>query len=238
VTRAQKTAAKKTTTPAAAPAKKTTAKRTTPAKPRTPRTRKTTAPALSLVTPPKPATDDGATVIDLRYPLKPRRKLFVGPMGPSEQAAIRAALDSARLRLPVPVRSWNGSQAQLADGTLLIHNPGPDRTFTAHIACRRGAIHGYPITNDTELRTARALTHACERRHTANTPAPDNDDIEHDWHKALDHGIRHTSRLAEGIATARKATTDTQPMSLDEIGTHIAEQLADAEEPKEHPAHG
>jgi hypothetical protein len=234
MTRAQKTAAKKTA-PASTPAKKTTAKRT-PAKPRTPRTRKTTTPALSLIQPPtKPPTDDRATVIDLRYPLKPRRKLFVGPMGPSEQAAIRAALDSARLRLPVPVRSWNGSQAQLADGTILIHNPGPDRRFTAHIACRRGAIHGYPITNEADLRAARAVTHACERRHSANTPAPDSDDIEHDWHKALDHGIRHTSRLAEGVATARKANADTQPMSLDEIGAHIAEQLADTETAKEHP---
>ncbi|MER6249430.1 hypothetical protein [Streptomyces griseorubiginosus] len=234
MTRASKTAAKKTTAPASAPAKKTTAKRT-PAKPRTPRTRKTTA-ALSLVKPPtKPATDDQATVVDLRYPLNPRRRLFVGPMGPNEQAAIRAALDSARLRLPIPVRTWNGSQAQLTDGTLLIHNPGPDRTFTAHIACRRGAIHGWPITSERDLRAARAITHACERRHSANTPAPDNNDIEHDWHKAISHGIRPTSRLAEGLATARKSTADTQPLSLDEIGAHIAEQLADADVPKEHP---
>jgi hypothetical protein len=156
---------------AATPAKKTAAKKTAARAPRARTPRKTTAaaPALSLVkdsapngtAPPKPTT----TLVDLRHPLPVRRRLFVGPMGATEQAAVRAALAAASARLPIPVRTWNGSTAQLADGTLLIHNPGPDRLFTAHIACRHGAIHGTPISSLRDLGEARALTHACERPH-------------------------------------------------------------------------
>lgn len=220
-----------------APAKKTTAKRTPP-KPRAPRTRtprKTTAPALSLVKdqPPQDQPEPAATIVDFRHPLKVRRRLFVGPMGPGEQAAIRAALDSARLQLPIPVRTWNGSQAQLADGTLLIHNPGPDRVFTAHIACRRGAIHGYPITSHQDLKAARAITHACERRHTANTPGDDG--LEYDWHKAAGHGAQPTNRLSDGLKAAKKAAADTQPLSKQDIADGLAARAADTETPKGHP---
>src|SRR4051812_15330070 len=153
------------------PAQRDTAKKTAAAKKTTPRTpRKTAAkktqPRLSLVKP----TDDRGTVVDLRYPLKARRRLFVGPMGTTEQAAIRAALDSARIALPVPVSSWNGSTANLTDGLVLTHNPGPDRYFTAHIACPHGAIHGWPISSHADLRQARAITRACGSRHTANMP--------------------------------------------------------------------
>jgi hypothetical protein len=51
----------------------------------------------------------------------------------------------------------------------------------------------------------------------------------------MGHGVRPTSRLGEGVSKARKTTADTQPLSLDEIGAHIAEQLADIDAPKEHP---
>lgn len=229
--------AKKAATEPSAPkqAKKTTAAKRT-ASPRKRAPRKTTT-ALTLVNPNETTTtaeqEPATTQADTRTRLTVRRRLFVGPMGASEQAAVRAALASAALRLPVPVRSWNGSTAQLTDGTLLIHNPGPDRVFTAHVACRRGAIHGWPITTHDDLREARALTHACERRHTANTPGDNG--IELDWHKALQHGIQPTTRLAEGLKTAKKSTADTQSMSLNEIGAHIAEQLADKDTAKEHP---
>lgn len=221
--------ATKTTPP---PAKKATAKKAT-ARKRAPR--KTIA--LTLVNPgdatPEPDTATQANVRPNPFGNLKRRRLFVGPMGPNEQAAIRAALASAALRLPVPVRTWNGSQAQLADGTLLIHNPGYDRAFTAHIACRTGAIHGYPITHADDLKTARALTKACERRHTDKTPGDDG--IELDWHKAIARGIQHTTRLADGLTTAKKAVADTQPLSTDAIAAHIAEQLAHTEDAKEHP---
>lgn len=222
-TRARKAAAN-------TPAKNTTTKKATTRAPRK-RTAKKTTPALTLVQP--TGKDTGtATQVDTRPRLAVRRRPFVGPMGPNEQAAIRAALDSAALRLPVPVRTWNGSTANLTDGTLLIHNPSPDRVFTAHIACRRGSIHGYPITSADDLKTARAVTRACERRHTDNTPADDGAEL--NWHKALGHGIQPTSRLGEGLQAVKKTVADTQPLSTDEIAAHIAEQLA-ADQPKEHP---
>jgi hypothetical protein len=189
-------------------------------------------PALSLVTN-TPDTDDRSTVVDLRPPVPVRRKLFVGPMGPNEQAAIRAALAAAALGLPVPVRAWTGSQAQLADGLLLIHNPGPDRMFTAQIACRHGAIHGWPISTAQQLREARALTHACERRHAA--PTTHDDGITCDYEKAIQHGIRPTNRLAEGIKTIRKARTTTQSLHLNQITDGLKTQAADTEPAKEHP---
>lgn len=222
-------AAKKT---ASAPAKKTAAKKAAaaPARRRTP----CNTTGLSLVGNPTTTPEPGPTLVDLRHPLQ-RRRTIVGPITPSEHAAVRAALDTARLRLPIPVRTWNGSAANLTDGTLLIHNPGPDRTFTAHIACPRGAIHGYPITSADDLKTARAITRICERRHTANTPS-NNDDLEYDWHKAISNGTQ-TNRLTEGIKTARTANADTQPLSKQDIAAGLAARATDtaSDAPKEHP---
>lgn len=230
---APRTRTTKTSQPTEKPAKKTAAKR--PARKRAPR--KTTTPALSLVKPKNTTPDTDTTQVDPRPRLTVRRRLFVGPMGAHEQAAVRAALAAAHLALPVPVRAWNGSTAHLGDGTILIHNPGPDRTFTAHIACRHGAIHGWPITSATDLREARGLTKACERRHSTNTPADDGAEL--DWDKAVHHGIKPTSRLGEGLKAAKKATADTQPLSQQEIAEGLAqraaETAADTEEPKEHP---
>ena len=176
----------------------------------------------------------GPTLVALHPPVNVRPRHFVGPRGAQEQAAVRAALASAHLRLPISVRAWNGSTAQLADGTLLIHNPSPDRAFTAHIACRHGAIHGWPITSLADLREARGLTHACERRHTANTPSDDG--IELDWDKAITHGIKPTSRLGEGLTTAKKSAADTQPLSQQDIAEGLtARTAADTDQPKEHP---
>jgi hypothetical protein len=211
------------------PAKKTAAKKTA----RSPRkTAKAAPPSLALVKT-DPTPDD--TVVDTRTPLTARRRLFVGPMGASEQAAVRAALAAAHNRLPIPVRAWNGSTANLTDGTLLIHNPGDDRTFTAHIACRHGAVHGWPITTHQDLREARALTHACERRHATNTTGDNG--IEYDWTKAVQHGIQPTTRLGEGLKTAKKATADTQSLNTDDIAAGLAARAIDTEQPKEHPNH-
>ncbi|MEW2187708.1 hypothetical protein AB0900_30955 [Streptomyces cellulosae] len=220
-TTARKTAAKKTTT------RKTAQARTTPAKKTQPRLSlvKPTPeqPRLSLVKNPTPTR-----TTDL--PLRPRP--IVGPLGINEQAAVRAALAAAATRLPVPVRTWNGSTAQLADGVLLIHNPGPDRTFTAHVACRHGAIHGYPIRNLHDLREARALTHACGTNHT----------VDGDWDQAITHGVRpmtapavKVSRLADALTTAKKATADTQPMNTAQIAAGLAARQNTDNTAKEHP---
>lgn len=223
---------------APAPTKKATAarktpaaKRATPAKPRTPRprTRKATGPALSLVK--ENTTADKATVVDLRHPLKTRRRLFAGPWGPTEQAAIRAALDSARLRLPVPVSTWNGSTAQLADGTLLIHNPGPDRYFTAHIACPHGAIHGWPITTYRDLAVARGQAAECDTTHAEPSQDPDGIETELDWHTAITRGVAPVAQpkpsavfqLREGVRRAEAAKADTQPLQQERA---LADTLA------------
>ncbi|MDX3532546.1 hypothetical protein P1P75_40680, partial [Streptomyces sp. ID05-39B] len=179
--------------------------------------------------------------VDLRHPLTARRRLFTGPMGVNEQAAIRAALDAAASRLPIPVRAWNGSTTTLTDGTHITHNPGPDRRFTAQIACRHGAIHGWPITTYTDLREARALTHACERPHTP--PTTDTDGTPLNWDKAITRGIHHAPapkppavlQLREGVRRANAATAETQPLSKDDITAGLAARAADTETPKEHP---
>jgi len=210
----------------------------------TTRTRKSTTPAKQTAA--KKTTKKAAptkttrpgTVVNLYKPPPVRRKLFVGPMGVNEQAAIRAALAAASLLLPIPVRTWNGSQAHLADGTLLIHNPSDDRTFTAHIACRHGAIHGYPITSHTDLREARALTHACERPHTTK------DGAGLDWDNAINHGVTPTRtpktgvvvQLREGVRRTHALHDDTEPLPLTDITAGLAERAtADTDQAKEHP---
>jgi hypothetical protein len=114
---------KKTTEPTTpTPAKKTTAKRT-PAKPRTPRTRKTTTPVLSLVKEqPTVQPQPTVTLVDLRKPLKRRRRNFTGPHTPAQLTEARACLASAMAGLPIPHILWltqiNGhAAARLADGT-------------------------------------------------------------------------------------------------------------------------
>ncbi|MFD9443467.1 hypothetical protein [Streptomyces sp. NPDC060001] len=224
----------KTTDDKPAPAKKPAAKRTPakPGKPRQPAPGKPTKPAPSASVP-KDQPADTSTVVDTREPLTVRRRVFVGPHKPTELASIRAALASASLRLPVPVMAWNGSNAQLADGVLLTHNPGPDRLFTAHVACRHGSIHGWAITSLHDLAVARSITSSCGRKHAANTPGDDG--IEFDWNKALVHGIRPTTRLAEGLITAKKAAADTQSLNRDDIAAGLEARTAEAETPKEHP---
>lgn len=238
-TRAQKTTAKKTATTTPKPEKKAAAKRTTAA--RTPRKRaprRTPVPALTLVKPTDTATDN-ATVVNPMPKLAVRRRLFVGPMGPSEQAAIRAALDCARTGLPIPVSSWNGSTANLADGLILTHNPGPDRTFTAQVACRHGAIHGYPIRTLADFREARGLTRACETPYAEHTHADDGTDL--DWDRAITKGVGPVAQpktpavfqLREGVRRANASAGETQPMPAKDIADGLAARAA--ETGKEHP---
>lgn len=233
------------TTPA--PAKKATpAKRTTaaPARPARKRTaaRKTTAPdgpALSLVKE-KPAP--AATVVDLRDPFPVRRRHFVGEHTRAQIIEARAALASATARLPIPSILWlaqidGRAAARLADGTHLIHTHERAPEFTAILRCPTGGLHTELVTNERDLRAARTITATCARRHDDTDPGAGG----YDWHKAATLGVQklipaRLSPLNVGLQAAKKATADTQPLSLDEIGAHIAQQLAaDTDETKEHP---
>ncbi|MFD7995572.1 hypothetical protein [Streptomyces mexicanus] len=208
---ATRTARKQTTV---STAKRTTEKKTTGRK-----------PAKKAL--PKAAPVNSATVVDLRRPLPVRRRIFVGPMGATEQAAIRAALAAAAARLPVPVRAWTGPTAHLTDGTVLTHTPAHATTdqppaFHAAIRCPHGAIHAYTIHTAQELERARLLASECDQpvdiAPKAPTPNP---------------AVR---ALGDALTRARSATADTQAMSADEIAAVVAAGTpADTETPKEHP---
>jgi hypothetical protein len=200
-TRTRKTTPAKKATTAQAPAKKAT-----------PPARKA---AAKKALPAKPEQVNTKTVVDIRPPLPVRRRVFVGPMGVVEQAAIRAALASAKAGLPVPVRTWTGPTARLADGTVLTHTPphaGTDQqpTFHAAIRCPHGAVHAYTIHTAFELDRARILTAHCGQR-TDQPPA-------------LPTPNPSVRALGDQLAHAHSATADTQP-----IPTLTEDQ------PKEHP---
>lgn len=211
------TTAKKTPSP------RSTAKKATAAKAPAKRTAKK---AASPVTKPakkalaKTAPVNRATVVDLRRPLPVRRKVFVGPMGVQEQAAIRAALAAASAGLPVPVRSWNGPTAHVAYDTVLTHTPAhatteQQPTFHATIRCPHGAIHPYTIHTALELHRARLLTAQCDQRTDAAPEEP--------------HPNPAVRALGDALTRAKTATADTQPLPA--VDAH----LADNDQPKEHP---
>ncbi|MFE1451931.1 hypothetical protein [Streptomyces olivaceoviridis] len=162
-----------------------------------------------------------ATTVDLRRPLPTRRRVFVGPMGAVEQAAIRAALASAKAALPVPVSAWYGPTAHLADGTVLTHTPphattDQTPTFHAAIRCPHGAIHAYTIHTAHELHRARALTAACtQRTDIAPTPPAPNPKVR---------------ALGDALTRAKTAAADTQPIP---VITPVVP--ADHDQAKEHP---
>ena len=233
------------TTPAPAPVKKTAAKkapakRTTATKPRTPRARAPRkATALSLVKEThEKATEATGTVVDLRYPLKPRRKLFVGPMDAHEQAGARAALASAMARLPIPVAAWNGPTARLTDGTRITHTDtrlpahnlanGQPPTFTAHIPCPHGGIHQHTVHTTLDLAEARAVTRIC------NTP---HGGINAD--QAIRDGVTHTpdTQPVLILQDAIPRVADTQPLSTQTIADGLTARAADNDTPREHPGH-
>lgn len=218
---ARTNSARKTT-----PAKKTAAK--TPAK-------KTASPARKPAAKkalPKTAPVNTDTVVDFRRPLPVRRKVFVGPMGVTEQAAIRAALAAAAARLPVPVSAWTGPRAELADGTVLTHTPPhatTDRqpTFVATIRCPHGAVHAHTIHTAQELHRARLITAQCDQQ----TTSPEHG-------QAIARGVQRNAIPPQPLARlqiARKATADTQPLTEAEIAAGLAARAADTETPKEHP---
>lgn len=155
---------------------KQTAKKTTH------RPRKTTTK-----TRPTNAPVNTATIVDLRKPLPVRRRVFVGPMGAQEQAAIRAALASAAAQLPIPVRTWNGPTAHLTDGTVITHTPA----------------HAYTIHTAQELHRARQITALCNQTtDTAPTTPQPNPAVR---------------ALGDALTRAKTAAADTQPLTLADI---------------------
>lgn len=220
----------------ATPAKKTTAKKATAKPPAKPTTRRN-APAAK-------ARERGVQV-DLRKPLPTRPRPVVGPLGATEQAAVRAALASAMLRLPIPVTAWHGPTAQLQDGTRITHTdvkppafntPTDPPQFTAHVPCPYGAIHEHLVYSAADLTEARAVTRTCTTAHGTA-----------DQHHALIHGVRpHPEpktpvvlQLREGIHRANSAAAETQPLSTSRIAVGLEARTAAAadEEPKEDPTH-
>ncbi|MFG2276735.1 hypothetical protein ACGFNY_44130 [Streptomyces chartreusis] len=226
-----------TKTAQAKPATKATGRKPAASAAATPRKRtprKTTATGLALV------KDTPQTVVDLRKPLQIRRRYFVGEHTSAQIVEARAVLASAMARLPIPSLLWlaqidGRAAAVLADGTRLVHTHERAPEFTAILRCPTGGLHAELVTSDQDLRAARAVTATCNRRHDDTDPAAGT----YDWHKAATLGVQklipaRLSPLNAGLQTAKKATEDTQSMSLDEIGAHIADQLA-ADQPKEHP---
>lgn len=190
-----------------------TAKKTT-------RARKTTAKAR-----PTNAPVNTATTVDLRKPLPVRRRVFVGPMGAQEQAAIRAALASAAAQLPIPVRTWNGPTAHLTDGTVLTHTPAhaytdQTPTFQAAIRCPHGAAHTYTIHTAQELHRARQITALCDQTADTAPATPQPNPAER--------------ALGDALTRARSAVADTQPLTLADITAGL-QARADHDQPKGHP---
>lgn len=199
-------------TPAKPTAAKTAAAKKTPAR----------KPAAKKALPKAPVNK--ATVVDIRTPLPVRRRLFVGPMGASEQAAVRAALAAAKAALRVPVSAWHGPTAVLADDTVLTHTPAhattdQTATFTAAIHCPHGAIHPYTIHTAQELQRARLLTAQCN----GCTKQPDDQE----------HPKPEVRALGDALTRVKTATADTQPMDTAAIAAGLEARAADT--PKEHP---
>jgi hypothetical protein len=211
-----------------APAKRTPAKKTTAAK----------KPALAKTT---AAPSTGATVVDFRKPLPVRRRLFVGPHTHAQIVEARAVLASATARLPIPSLLWlaqadGRAGARLGDGTHLVHTHEREPEFTAVLRCPTGGLHTELVTNDEDLRAARAITRTCTRRHDDTDPAAGA----YDWHKAITLGVQklvpaRLSPLNVGLQAAKKAAAKTQPLPEREIAAGLADRAADTETPKEHP---
>jgi hypothetical protein len=239
------TRTRKTASPSTPPAKKTTTKKTTARAPRKTTTKKTTpTPALSLVKPGDTTTT--ATVVDLRDPLPVRRRYFVGTHSRARIVEARACLASAAAQLPIPHLLWlaqidGRATARLADGTYLVHTHERAPEFTAYLRCPTGGLHTELVTNDRDLKAARAITKTCRRRHDGTDPAAGG----YDWHKAATLGVQklipaRLSPLNAGLKTAKKAMAKTQPMNTAEIAEGLAQRAAANTNPgietaKEHP---
>ncbi|MCX4911882.1 hypothetical protein [Streptomyces sp. NBC_00878] len=237
-----------TTTPAKAPAK--TAAKKPPAKkpatrtPRKPAAKKTTPPSLSLVKalPTQPQTDR-------------RTRDFV------TDAQIYATHHARLAGIPIHrIRDWrdhrnNTATRPLTDGTLL-HYDHTTRTLTWQGTCAMGATHAFKLTSPSTATAARVEAARCEQLHADLTT------IEPLTKKELAGlGILHTPTwarpdllgeditqtipvplpnqrpraLGDELTHSDNSTTDTQPLSRDDIAEGLAQRATDTA--KEHPDH-
>lgn len=202
-------------TPAPATAKKTAAKKT-----RAPR--KTTA---------KPTTPRPSTVkADTTPPAKktPAKKTAATRAAAKKTAAawpdfithkaINAHYQARLHGLPTRnIRDWHENRGiatiTFPTGARIDHTPTADAPFHAHTPCKNGGIHYDPIHSPQDLHATAQAAASCTDR----------------------HGAPAALALGAGLKRAKDTTADTQSMSTEEIGDHIAQQLADQDKPKEHP---
>jgi hypothetical protein len=237
-------------TPAPAPAKKTAAKKTTarkntPARPA--RSRKTNQPRLSLVKPrPELPTRDNPFMTDTQ--------------GYATLAALLVGITTVHIRDWRDHRDGTCTR-RLRDGSTL-HYQLDTRTLTWQAVCRMGAVHQYQLATRSGACAARLHADACTQLHAdlSTVPALTADELESlgllqtpTWAQKIpgDTPITETipvplaapapepRALGDELAHSANGVADTQPMSTETIAAHIAEQraeqLADGEQPKEHP---
>jgi hypothetical protein len=226
-TRAAKTTAKKTATPA----KKTTAARA-------PRTRKTTtakktAPARLSLVKPTPA-------------LPPRNRDFI------TDAQIYATHTAKKAGIPVHrIREWtdhhDGTATRiLTDGYL--HYTHNTRTLTWRATCRMGALHTYVLDSPSTAAAARVQAATCEELHAdlSTVPPLTADELEAEgllqtptWARPDQMAGEITATIpvpADPVIRATASAAETQPMSKQAIAEGLAARAAaDTETPKEHP---
>lgn len=227
-TRAAKTTAKKTATPAkktaAARTRKTTPGKTAAKKPPT---------RLALVETPPP-TDKPTRI----------RDFITDAQIYATHAAKQAGIPIHRIREWTDHHDGTATRA-LKDGTL--HYTHETRTLTWQANCRMGAVHTYVIGSPSTAAAARVEAATCAEVHDdlaeagkplipaereamgfLQTPTWASKDV---------IGEEPTVSIPvdeEPVAQAIASAADTQPMSTDAIAAHIAAQLAD-QTPKEHP---
>lgn len=233
-TRAAKTTAKKTATPAkratAPRARKTAAKKTAP-----PRLSLVKAPSSQLTRRPRPFMTDVQGYATLAARL-------VGINTPS-------------------IRDWRDHRNQTAtrplrDGSLLHYNLDT-RTLTWQAICPMGATHIYRLTSPSTAAAARVHADRCTEAHATFTHIPRltpdewaalgihtgptwarKDAIGEEQTVSIPVPLPDTTQqpepepraLADQLAHSGLGNADTQPISTDAIAAHIADQT-----PKEHP---
>lgn len=174
--------------------------------------------------------------------------------------AITAHYQARLHNLPTKnIRDWKENRGvatiTFPSGARIDHTPTGDAPFYAHTPCKNGGVHYDPIRSPQDLHAAEQAAAACTDRHGApaaralgsaltraktpppppnDTPTPSDDPAPAPAPEPRDRTLGDT--LAHSTGTA----AETQPLSADEIGQHIAAQLAeraDLETPKEHPDH-
>ncbi|MEU5741997.1 hypothetical protein ABZ784_28895 [Streptomyces tendae] len=205
---------------------KKTAKKTT-----APRTRKQTAPRLSLVKPTPPNLT--------RRP----RDFMTDTQGFAVLAARLAGITTPS------IRAWrdhhDGTTTRpLHDGSTL-HYTLATRTLRWQAVCPMGAIHEYVLTSPSTAAAARVHADLCQTEHAdlSVIPALTADELEalgiHSgptWARPLP-GEPATESIplpARSVARATASAADTQPLSRDEITAGLAAR-ADNDQPKGHP---